>query len=100
MARPKKRSLEARVGRQSSEALEATAPAEALLSAPLALRIADEASAAISSPARALQAELAASFAENAQPDRLPPAPLVLALGAGSLMIWMVVAFAVRSILV
>jgi len=98
MARPQKRPLAAREGRESSEALEAAAPAEALFSAPSTLRVADEASTAIGSPARALQAELAASFAENSQSDRLPPGPLVLALVVTSLITWTVVALTARII--
>ncbi|MDO8380063.1 hypothetical protein [Phenylobacterium sp.] len=88
MARPQKRPLVAREVHESNEALEAAALADALLFAPSTLRLADGASAAIGSPARALQAELAASFAENSQSDRLPAGPLVLALVVASLMGW------------
>lgn len=99
MPRPQKHPLAVPEAQESKEALEAAAPAEALLYSQSTLRIADGASAAIGSPARALQAELAASFAENSQSDRLPPGPLVLALVVASLMGWTVVALAARAIL-
>ena len=98
MARPQKRPIAAREGQESNAALEAAARAEALLYASSMLRLADGGSAVIGSPARALQAELAASFAENAQSDRLPPGPLALTLVVASLMGWTVIALAARAI--
>lgn len=97
MARPQKRPLALPEAHESKESLPAPAPAEALLYPQSPLRIADGASAAIGSPARALQAELAASFAEDSQSDRLPPRPLVLALLVGSLVVWTVAALAARA---
>lgn len=95
MARLQKRPL---VAHASNEALEAAAPVDALPFSPSTLRLANGTSAAIGSPARALQADLAASFAENVQSDRLPPGPLVLALVVASLIVWTVVALAARAI--
>lgn len=98
MARPQRLPLAARDGRESSGIVEAAAHAESLFSTPSTLRAADEASAAIGSPALALQAELAASFAERAYAYRLPPGPLVLTLIVGSLILWTIVAVVARAI--
>lgn len=77
------------------KAVEVAAPPEALL--PSKLRFADGASAAIGSPARALQAGLAASFVESAQSDRMPPGLLIFPLVVASLLGWTVVALAARA---
>lgn len=96
MARPKKRADPAREGQEATEIL--ATPDAAWILAPSPVRLADGDLAAIGSPARVLQAELAASFAENAQSDRLPPGPLVLALVIGSLTSWAAVVLALPAL--
>ena len=84
MARPQKR-VEA-----ASEALDIPpVPAEAWVLAPSPVRLADGAFAAVDSPARALQAELVASFAQHRDDDhRWSPRRSLAFITVGSLVGW------------
>ncbi|WP_421932362.1 hypothetical protein [Phenylobacterium sp.] len=96
MARPQKRAAE-----PAPEALEIPAiPAEAWVLAPSPVRLADGAFDPVDSPARALQADLAASFAEHHDDDRRWSARRSLAvITAASLVGWAVLIITARALL-
>jgi hypothetical protein len=96
MARPQKRAAE-----PAPEALEIPAiPAEAWVLAPSPVRLADGAFEPVDSPARALQADLAASFAEQQDDDRRwSPRRSLAFITAGSLIGWIVLIVTARAIL-
>ncbi len=96
MARPQKRAAE-----PAPEALDIPAiPAEAWVLAPSPVRLADGAFAPIDSPARALQAELAASFADRQDGEARwsPRRSLAVIIGA-SLVGWVVLIVTARAII-
>lgn len=94
MARPQKR-----VAEPAPEALEIPAiPAEAWVLAPSPVRLADGAFDPVDSPARALQAELAASFAERSE-HRWSARRSLAVITAASLVGWAVLIITARALL-
>ncbi len=96
MARPQKRAAE-----PAPEALEIPAiPAEAWVLAPSPVRLADGAFDPVDSPARSLQAELAASFANRRDDEHRWSARRSLAvITAASLVGWAVLIITARALL-
>lgn len=94
MARPQKR-----VAESAHEALEIPAiPAEAWVLAPSPVRLADGAFDPVDSPARALQAELVASFAEQTE-HRWSARRSLAVITAASLVGWAVLIITARALL-
>jgi len=95
MARPQKRAAE-----PAPEALEIPAiPAEAWVLAPSPVRLADGAFDPVDSPARALQADLAASFADRQHEDeRWSPRRSPAVITSASLVGWVVLIVTARAI--
>lgn len=93
MARPQKRVAEAH------EALDIPpVPAEAWVLAPSPVRLADGGFAAVDSPARALQADLAASFAQQREDGhRWSPRRSLAFITVGSLAGWTLLIVAARA---
>lgn len=93
MARPQKRAA------QPPEALEIPAiPTEAWVLAPSPVRLADGAFEAVDSPARVLQAELAASFAEP-EDHRWSARRSLAFITAGSLVGWALLIATARALI-
>lgn len=93
MARPQKR-----VAEPAHEALEIPAiPAEAWVLAPSPVRLADGAFDPVDSPARALQAELIASFAEQTE-NRWSARRSLAVITAASLVGWAVLILTARAL--
>ena len=92
MARPQKRV------EQAHEALDIPpVPAEAWVLAPSPVRLADGAFSAVDSPARQLQADLAASFAQHQADDRRwSPRRSLAFITVGSLAGWALLITAAR----